>query len=110
MGFRTVVMLNNDVAHQWEKDATLGAKIARAMNYANDKDRKDMATVSSYGAVVECVHADNQTLAILDGYTAFKRIDSQPWMRGESVDDSAIRLLKSAADKLGYRLVRKSTT
>ncbi|RQR87680.1 hypothetical protein DIE10_06225 [Burkholderia sp. Bp9011] len=109
MGFRTVVMLSNDMAHQWGKDATLGAKIARAMNYANDKDRKDMAAISGYGAVVECIHADSQTLAMLDGYTSFKRIDSQHWMRGEDDNSAIVRLLKSAADKLGYRLVRKPT-
>ena len=65
MGFRTVVMLSNDMAHQWEKDEALGKKISRAMNYANDMDRKDMASISGYGTVVECVHADCQTLAML---------------------------------------------
>jgi hypothetical protein len=100
-------MLNNDVAHQWEKDAELGQKISRAMNYANDKDRKDMATIGGYGTVVECVHADCQTLAILDGYTMFKHIDSQPWARGASDDEAVVRLLKSAAKKLGYRLVKQ---
>lgn len=107
MGYRTVVMLNNDVAHQWQKDSALGQMIGRAMNYANDKDRKDMARVGGYGTVVECVHADNQTLAILDGYTMFKHIDSQPWMRNVSDDEAAVRLLKSAANKLGYRLVKR---
>ena len=27
MGYRTVVMLNNDMTHQWETDAELGCKI-----------------------------------------------------------------------------------
>jgi len=109
MGFRTVVMLSNDMYHEWQKDTQLGAKIARAMNYASDKDRKDMASVSGYCSVVECAHADCQTLAMLDGYSAFRQIDSQPWSRGESEDSAALRLLKSAANKLGYRLVKKPT-
>lgn len=106
MGFRTVVMLSNDMAHEWQKDTELGQKIGRAMSFANDKARKDMASVGGYGAVVECVHADNQTLAMLDGYTAFTHVDSQSWMRGEGDDTAVVRLLKSAAKKLGYRLVK----
>ncbi|MFM0141795.1 hypothetical protein [Paraburkholderia sp. RL18-085-BIA-A] len=99
-------MLSNDMCHQWEKDAMLGEKISRAMNYASDPARRDMASVGGYGAVVECVHADNQTLAMLDGYTAFTHVDSQSWMRGEGDDTAVVRLLKSAAKKLGYRLVK----
>lgn len=107
MGYRTVVMLSNDMAHQWEKDPELGRKIGQAMSFANSPERRDMASVGGYGQVVECVHADNQTLAMLDGYTAFTHIDAQPWARGEGDNAAVIRLLKSAANKLGYRLVKK---
>jgi len=107
MGFRTVVMLSNDHAHEWERDTELGRKIGRAMSYASSPDRRDLASVGGYGQVVECVHADQQTLAIFDGYTAFKHIDAQPWARGPANDEAIIRLLKSAANKLGYRLVKK---
>lgn len=108
MGFRTVVMLSNDMCHEWQKDTELGLKISRAMNYASDPKRQDLAEIGSYGRAVECVHADNQTLAILDGYTMFKHIDSQPWTpRGEG-DEAVVRLLKSAAKKLGYRLVKSA--
>lgn len=107
MGFRTVVMLNNDVCHQWAADVKLGEKISLAMNYANDPKRWEMAGVGTYGRVVECVHADNQTLAMLGFYTTFKPIDGQSWMQDESDDEAAVRLLKSAANKLGYRLVKQ---
>jgi hypothetical protein len=106
MGFRTVVMLSNDMAHEWSKDPELGAKISRAMNYASDPKRQDMTAIGGYGRAVECCHADQQTLAILDGYTAFTYVESQPWMRGTS-DGAALRLLKRAAEKFGYRLVKK---
>ena len=106
MGYRTVVMLNNDVCHQWSADTRLGEKISLAMNYASGP-REDMARIGSYGRVVECVHADCQTLAMLGFYTTFKPIDGQSWMRDESDDDAAVRLLKSAANKLGYRLVKQ---
>ncbi|WCM21427.1 hypothetical protein NDK50_08245 [Paraburkholderia bryophila] len=108
MGFRTVVMLSNDMAHEWERDAGLGRKIGLAMKYASSPDRRDMASIGGYGRVVECVHADNQTLAMLDGYTAFTHIDAQSWIRGDGDDSAVLRLLKSAANKLGYRLVKKS--
>lgn len=82
MGFRTVVMLNNDACHEWSVDPALGEKISMAMTHASSRDRRDMASVGGYGQVVECVHADQQTLAMLDGYMAFKYVDSQPWTRG----------------------------
>ncbi|MFL9904537.1 hypothetical protein PQR71_41495 [Paraburkholderia fungorum] len=100
------MMLSNDMAHEWQKDTELGQKIGRAMSFANDKARKDMASIGGYGAVVECEHADCQTLAMLDGYTAFKYIDSQSWIPGGDENLDALRLLKSAAKKLGYRLVK----
>ena len=106
MGFRTVVMLSNDMCHEWQRDTKLGEKIGLAMNYADDRKRWEMAGVGNYGRVVECCHADNQTLAMLDGYTQFRHVESQPWTpRGEG-DEAIVRLLKSAARKLGYRLVK----
>ena len=108
MGFRTVVMLSNDYAHEWGHDPKLGEKIAHAMNYANDA-ANNKACVGSYGRVVECVHADTQTIAVLDGYSRFDAIAHKGWSRGESAEDVALRLLKEAADKLGYRLTRKAT-
>jgi len=108
MGYRTVVMLNNDLCHEWSKDPKLGEKISLAMNYSTDPKRQDMAAIGNYGRAVECVHADSQTLAMLDGYTAFTHIDSQSWMRGDDDDSAVIRLLKRAASKFGYRLVKKA--
>lgn len=109
MGFRTVVMLSNDVTHEWENDADLGKRIARAMNFANNPDRqgKEYSRIGNYGRVVECVHGDCQTIAVLDGYTSFQPLGTKSWTRNESTDEVALKLLKEAAEKLGYRLVRK---
>lgn len=106
MGFRTVVMLNNDRARDWENDPELGKKIAMAMNHiASNKDR-DM--VGNYGRVVECTHADTVTLAVMDFYTGFSVLSYD--VNRKQVDDAAkVRMLKDAADQLGYRLVRKSS-
>lgn len=102
MGYRTVVMLSNDYAHEWENDQNLGKKIALAMNGVGDKRR-----VGTYGLVAECVHADTQTLAVLDGYTKFNPLAYKGWTTNEADEEIAQRLLKDAADILGYRLVKK---
>lgn len=102
MGYRTVVMLSNDYAHEWENDPKLGKKIALAMNGVDDKRR-----VGAYGLVAECVHADTQTLAVLDGYTKFNPLAYKGWTTNEADEETALHLLKDAADTLGYRLVKK---
>lgn len=104
MGFRTVVMLSNDQEHEWSKDAELGAKISRAMNHVGESNGTRNAGVGGYGQVVECVHADSQTLAVLDGYTSMEIVGGKAWTRGESKDEIALSLLKISAMKLGYRL------
>lgn len=109
MGFRTVVMLSNDQAHEWQHDAELGQKIRRAMNYANGgKDRN--ADVGGYGRVVECVHADNQSLAVLDGYTSCDVIAQTSWQRDEQASEIPLKLLKKAAKNLGYQVVKRSAS
>jgi len=105
MGFRTVVMLSNDYAHEWENDPELGRKIALAMNYAGRGNER--ALLDSYGEVVQCTHGDTQTLAVLDGYTMFEVVASKFWNSGETADDVALKLLKEAAERMGYRLAKK---
>lgn len=109
MGFRTVVMLNNDFSDKWANDPKLGEKIQYAMNFANSSrpDRKREANIDSYGRVVECVHADTQTLVRLDHYTGFDPVSYTSRRYGPSTEQDMIDLLKSAADKLGYKLIKK---
>lgn len=109
MGYRTVVMLNNDWHDKWSKDPELGAKISEAMNYTNEHHpRHHLNPLGQYGRAVECVHADTQTLVRLDHYEGFD-VMAQTWRTfGPSTDEDMLDLLKDAADKLGYRLVKKS--
>lgn len=102
MGFRTVVMLNNDFAQDWENDSDLGRKIALGMNHVNDPAR-GFADLG-YGRVVECVHADTVTLARIGFYERF-----EPMAYGSYDRTDDVTLLKEAAAKLGYRLVKKSS-
>lgn len=106
MGYRTVVVLFNDQASEWENDPALGKKIAAAMHRVSERD--SLAADLHYGRVVECVHADTQTLAVLDGYQ-FNSVTYSHWTRNEPQDSIALKLVKAAADKLGFRLVKKTT-
>lgn len=109
MGFRTVVMLSNDVSHEWSKDPNLGEKIQMAMSYAHTThpDRKEWARVGNYGRVVECVHADTQTLVRLDHYTGFEPLAYTSRTFGPSTEEDKLNLIKRAAEEMGYRLVKK---
>lgn len=104
MGFWTVVMLSNDQAHEWSHDAALGKKILSVMNrWGSD------ANIGGYGRVVQCVHAGQQTLAVLDGYTSFEAVQTKGWARGEDKGAITMALLKDAARALGYNLVKRRT-
>lgn len=109
MGFRTIVMLNNDQANEWQNDTELGNKIARGMNHTHETKYSDHDFANlRYGRVVECTHADTETLAVLTHYEGFRPIAHSGWRGSEnSQDDIAVKLLKDAAEALGYRLVKK---
>lgn len=102
MGYRTVVMLSNDMSHGWSKDSGLGDKISQAMHGSNT-----LPLAAIGGAVVECVHADIATLAVLDGYTMFQSLSNDNWRPNEDDKEKQIRVLKKAAESLGYHLVKK---
>lgn len=107
MGFRTVLMLSNDYAQDWQNDPELGKKIARAMNYAHGGEPRD-ADIGNYGRVIECVHADAQSLLVLSEYRSCQPLAMTHWQQAEAPDAVAIKLLQHAADKLGFRLVAKA--
>ena len=103
MGFRTLVVFNNDRASTWEIDPDLGKKIARDM-FKYGEERTSLEQIG--GKVVECVHADLQTLVIADGYDA-RPVAHTHWYRGQSQADQELALLHELANKLGYRVSKK---
>jgi hypothetical protein len=107
MGFRTVVVLFNDQCSEWENDPDLGKRISHAMNHATDRKRSNLADIG-YGRVVECAHADCQTLAVLDGYMLRPLVHTL-YRRGEPEDERNVRLLRDLAGQMGFRVVRKTT-
>lgn len=96
MGFRTVVVLSNDLANEWETDPELGHKIWMA---AATNGREHLR----YGQIVEQVQADTQTLAVLDGYGG-RPVAYTHWNREQQVGDVNLALLKDLARRMGYRV------
>ncbi|KVP96789.1 hypothetical protein WJ97_12985 [Burkholderia ubonensis] len=107
MGFRTLVLLHNDEASKWSNDPTLGKQIMQASSHAMSALPGPDSRLECGGRVVSCQHADSQTLAIVSSYD-YIPVANGHWHPGQQVEDMKLRLLKEAADALGYRLVKKS--
>lgn len=112
MGFRTVVILHNDRASEWENDPALGKKISHAMNFAYPMSNPTYGSPDfGYGSVIQCVHADFRSLVMIDSYRAV-HIASNHWRHGDqelSDKELALPLIREAAERLGYRLVKRTT-
>jgi len=102
MGFRTLAMLNNDLAFEWEHDPELGRKIAMAMNHPNDYT---LSQIGNYGRVVECEHSDTQTIAIIEGTQWFTGL-GYGFHSKDRDPESHVRLVRAAAAELGYTLTK----
>ena len=106
MGYRTLVMFNNDVVDQIKDDPGFGKRLHHLiLQGTNPYNREGLSSV----AWVVCQeHADVQKLAFIDGFEV-KTLARRNWYRDCKQDEQALQLLKDAADAAGYRLVRKSS-
>lgn len=97
MGFRTVVVLSNDQAHEWTQDPELGRKIMQAgLEIPNGPHFQ-------YGKVVEQVHADTQSIIVTDAYSGFVKARTN-WYREQGTEARDLELLKRMAAQMGYTL------
>lgn len=106
MGFRTVVILNNDMMGEWSKDPLLGEMIARDSAQPFLRGERVRDHLSNYGSVVQCCHADHQSLAVIDSL-GMQVITNTTWYSGQQTDNRDLALLSQWADQMGYRLVKK---
>lgn len=97
MGYRTIVILYNDMQHVWQHDPDLGRKIASCQH-------KKISFNS--GSVVEMCHADEQTIAVIDSYN-YHPLAQSNWKFDEKHDEIKLKMLKLAAEEMGYSLVKK---
>lgn len=103
MGFRTIVALSNDRSSDWERNPDLGREIM--ILGASREDRTGSADRIGL-TLVECTHADTQSLIIADGYSA-KAVSFTNWHRGQTTEQRDLALLKDLADRLGYRVSKR---
>ena len=106
MGFRTVVILDNDHSSDWGNDPLLGSKISEAASHFNRY--RDSSVTSDFltGCVVEVSHTAEQSLMIVDGL-AINIVASTYWYHGQVEDQKQLTLLKIMAAKLGYNVSKK---
>lgn len=99
MGFRTIVIINNDRLNEIE-DPTL-SRAVHGWFSRNPHERWQ----GPYHVVEQC-HADQVSLLLVDSLQAECLAAGMSWTRPD--DALKLRVLKDAADKLGYRLVKRA--
>jgi len=110
VAYRTVVILYNDDSKEWIADPELGRKIAQAAAIRTTGIvYPDLAQQGlSYGEVVECIHADTDTLAYISNYR-FVPLARLPFpLHASTVIDPDVELLRAAAKKMGFDLIPSS--
>lgn len=106
MGHRTIVCLYNDQMHEWSRDPVLGSLISTAASMSLSAANQGRE-LDNYGRILETSHADTQRLAVIDSYT-MTTLALGHWTAGPDMQKMRdIALIKMAAEKLGYKLVKK---
>lgn len=105
MGFRSVIIINNDVCHNLRNDPEIGGKILNAIDGFWVRELNNSKTDFGIGTVVQETHADNTTLSIIGKNGAFTLEDvaATHW----NDPNPELSLLKQFADSLGYKIVKK---
>lgn len=98
MGYKTVIIVNNDTIHHAKNDPNFGQRVYDAVVLVNSGRSKYDPTIEA----VHQSHTDNGELIMFDGLCAKLMASTQ------IQKDTDVVLLKEMADSLGYRIVRKS--
>lgn len=110
MGFNSSVFISNDSLHEIESDPKFGEKLAQAIqrHYAsNTPVYIDTEFRSQVACVMSCSHADNTTVIAVGGNHS--TVLGEIYNNGNhSKPEDQIKLLKALAEKMGYRLVKKT--
>lgn len=105
MGFRTLVLFYNDEQHNWSKDPNLGSIIAQGAS-SSPIGEHGHRLASGYGTILEVTHADTQRLAVIDSYSMTTLALGHWSGSGEMQKLRDLALVKQAAERLGYKLVK----
>lgn len=103
MGFQTVVILDNDLSHQWVDDPALGRKIFRAALHSPNSDFR-------FGQVVLQHHADSAFLLLSGPYWATilaEHVGDYKTIPKEIDADALKTILGKLLDEHGLKIVEK---
>lgn len=107
MGYNTSVIVMNDALGEIERDPDFGKKLSRACSaiFAPGRRRQDVSAMGHCNAatVIESHHADAVHLVAMGGNIGYDLGYCGRWD-----NDDPVAMLKGLADKLGYRIVKKS--
>lgn len=113
MGYNTTVVLLNDNLEQIAKDQDFGKNLATAVLHSFGGLEKPIS-VPSIGCspaaqIIEMHHADEVAVVAVGGNTGakIKTIYGYPLLNIRDNDERSLKILKTVADSLGYRLVKK---
>lgn len=108
MGFNSTIVVMNDAVGDIEKDPDFGKNLARAI--ASGKTKVDVRAGSSINAatVISNNHADYTSLVAVGGNCGTYLTGVYSFRHNEEAVQ--VELLKAFADKLGYKVVKKSPT
>ena len=103
MGFNTTIIVLNDALYSISQDKEFGAKLAQAINTFDLGGLQSISSGSNCNAatVIETHHADGIALIAVGGNCG-RNLGCHGGYRATDED-----LLRSLADKLGFRLLRK---
>lgn len=109
MGWNSFWLVNHDCVHELRENVNIG-KLLDMCPSPKNSDRLAWACNVPSGAI-RCefqADADTQALAIVGNHKIVPLAYEQ-WSRDQTEESLSLKLLRQAADKLGFRLVRKST-
>lgn len=121
MGYNTTVMICNDSLHAIESDPEFGKNLALAVGemyrsnrpldvpaYSYNSEGKAAGIYCNAASVIESHHADGTTLVAVGGNHGTK-LGEFYYVGHHHTDDGQVALLKALADKLGYRVSKKTS-
>jgi hypothetical protein len=104
MGYNSTLVILNDALHEIEKDKDFGKKVHDAVITVNRGKPVDISSGFHCNAatVIETHHADQISLIAVGGNCG------QDFGYVGNYRSKPLDMLKALADKLGYRIVKKS--
>lgn len=108
MGYNSSVIVMNDALHDIAADPDFGKNLSRAITSLVHGKPVDVRALNHVNAAtaIESHHADNTSLVSFGGNCGVAHLQMWGWKHNDIVEQEM--LCRKWAEKLGFRLVRKS--